>query len=128
MLLRAINQGVKECEQLLDKLTRDLAGFCHDLIEVLDSVTEKPLNQVEYDTVSSFTEFIHQYTGPEAADCDFVAKMKNVMRVSQWLNVNKIHRMDTELGNLKMIHAQFVGVRAQMVDLTVFCHISAANH
>ena len=39
-LLREINQGVKECEQLLGKLTRDLAGFRHNLIEVLDSVTE----------------------------------------------------------------------------------------
>ena len=75
MLLREINQGVKECEQLLGKLTRDLAGFCHDLIEVLDSA-EKPFNQVEDDTVSSFTKFIQRYNGPEAADCDFVAKMK----------------------------------------------------
>ena len=79
VLLLAINQGVKECEQLLGKLTRDLAGFRHDLIEVLDSVTEKPFNQVEYATVSSFIEFIHQYNGPEVADCNFVAKMKDVI-------------------------------------------------
>ena len=97
------------------------------MIEVLDSITEKPFNQVEYDTVSSFTKFIHQYNGFEVADCAFVAKMKDVIRVPQWLNFNKIHPMDTQLGNLKMIHAQFVGVRAQMVDLAVLCHISAAN-
>ena len=126
-LLREIDQGVKECEQLLGKLTRDLAGFRHDLIEVLDSVNEKPFNQVEDDTVSSFTKFIQQYNGPEAADCDFVAKMKDVVRLSRWLNFNKIHPMDTQLGNLKMIHAQFVGVRAQMVDLAVLCHMSVVN-
>ena len=55
-------------------------------------------------------------------------KMKNVIRVSRWLNVNKTHTMDTQLGNLKRIHAQFVGVRAQMVDLAVVCHMMAAKH
>ena len=53
--------------------------------------------------------------------------MKDVVRLSRWLNFNKIHPMDTQLGNLKMIDAQFVGVRAQMVDLAVSCHMSVVN-
>ena len=127
MLLREINQGVQECEQLLGKLTRDLASFRHDLIDVLDSVNEKPFNQVEEKTVSNFTKFIQQYNGPGVADCDFVAKMKDVVRLSRWLNFNKIHPMETQLGNLNMIHAQCVGVRAQMVDLAGLCHMSVVN-
>ena len=94
VILLAINQGVKDCEQMLGKLTRDLVGFSHDLIEVLDSITEKPFNQVEWDTVSSFTKFTKKYNGFEVADCAFVAKMKDVIRVSRWLNFNKIHPMD----------------------------------
>ena len=53
--------------------------------------------------------------------------MKNVIRSSRWLNVNKIHSMDTQLGNLKVIHEQFVGACAHMVDLAVLCHMSVMN-
>ena len=112
VLLVAINEGVKECEQLLGKLTGALAGFRHDLIEVVDSVTEKPFDPVEYATISSFAEFIQKYHGLDVADCDFVAKMKDVVQVSRWLTFNKIHLMNTQIGNLKKIHAQFLGVRA----------------
>ena len=35
--------------------------------------------------------------------------------------------MDTQLGNLKVIHEQFVGACVQMVDLAVLCHMSVMN-
>ena len=82
---------------------------------------------MEENTVSSFTKFIQQYNGPDVADCVFVSKMKDVVRLSRWLNFNKIHLMDTQLENLKMIHVQFVGVRAHMVDLAVLCLMSVVN-
>ena len=126
-LLRQSNQGVEECEQLLGKLTRDLSGFRHDLIGVVESVTEDPFTQVESTTVSSFAQFISKYHGSSVADCEFVAKMKDVIRVSRWLNFRKVDSMNTQIGNLKKIHAQFVGVRALMVDLAVLCHISAVK-
>ena len=83
-LLGEINKGVKQCEQLLGKVSRDLAGFRHDLIEVLDSVNEKPFNWMEETTVTNFTKFIQQYNGPGVADCDLVSKMRNVIRSSRW--------------------------------------------
>ena len=73
-LLGEINKGVKQCEQLLGKVTRDLAGFRHDLIEVLDSVNEKAFNWMEETTVTNFTKFIQQYNGPSIADCDLGSK------------------------------------------------------
>ena len=75
-LLDEINKGVKVCEQLLGKLTRDLAGFRHALIEVLDSVNEKPFNRMQDTTVTNFTKFIQQFNGPDVADCDLVSIAK----------------------------------------------------
>ena len=70
---------MNDCEQLLGKVTMKLVGFCHDLNEVLESVTEKPFNPVENAILSSFTTFIHLYNGPKVACCDFVVKMKEVV-------------------------------------------------
>ena len=63
-LLDKIKVGVNECEQLLGKVTTRLAGFCHDLNEVLDSVTEKPFKRVENTVLSLFMTFVLQYNGP----------------------------------------------------------------
>ena len=78
-LLDEIEVGVIQCEQLLGKVTMRLAGLCHDLNEVLDSVTEKPFKRVETTVLSHFTTFVVEYNGPKVESCDFVEKMKAVV-------------------------------------------------
>ena len=76
VLLNEIKLGINEGEQLLGKVTMRLAGFCHDLNEVSDSVTDKLFKRVENTVLSHFTTFVLQYNGPIVVYDDFVEKMK----------------------------------------------------
>ena len=117
LMVTGIMSDIKRCQKVLGDVCIELADHRQSLNVILSSGSMEVLNEKEIILMKKFNNFIMMYTGDRGSTWTFHQSTKRGFRASQWLHVNGILNIDTQVDDIHCLERQVLGFQEQIADL-----------